>query len=160
MVDSVDQITPELLHRHGARGVLVDIDDTLLAAAAEALEPSASEWLGRLKQAGFPIVLLSNGERGRVRRLADELGVRALHLAGKPFGFAFRRALVLLGTPAASTAMIGDQLFTDVLGANAAGLTSILVRPLSPGKLPHTRLARVVERMILKGGARGRPVHR
>jgi uncharacterized protein len=56
--------------------------------------------------------------------------------------------------------MVGDQLFTDVLGANCAGLTSILVRPLTPGPAPHTRVARRLERLILSGGDRGRPVDR
>ncbi len=160
MVDSVCQVTPDLLRSRGVKGVLVDVDDTLLAASADVLTGEVEVWLRGLAAHGFPVVLLSNGERGRVRALADRLGVAGLPMSGKPLRAAFRRALALTGTAATESAMVGDQLFTDVVGANLAGLTSILVRPLSPGKLPHTRFARVLERMILKGGARGRPIDR
>lgn len=159
MVDSVCDVTPSLLRAHGVAGVLVDVDDTLLASTSDTPLAQVDAWLAELLHAGFPVVLLSNGERGRVERLARRLGIPGLHLSGKPFGHAFRRALRLLGTSPAQTAMVGDQLFTDVLGANLAGLVSVLVRPLSPGKLPHTRAARLLERMVL-GGERGRPVHR
>ncbi len=160
MVASVHQVDAELLMSLGVKGVVVDLDDTLLAAADDALDPSVEAWLTGLKRAGFPVLILSNGERRRVAAVAARLGVDAMALSGKPFARAFARALRRLGTPASATAMVGDQLFTDVLGANLAGMRSILVQPLSPGKLPHTRMVRHIERMILRGGERGRPVHR
>lgn len=160
MVESVHQVDAELLRDLDVRAVMVDLDDTLLPASAEGLDASVEAWLAGLRRCGFPVVILSNGERSRVASAASRLGVHGLSLAGKPFWWAFRRALRMLGTPRRATAMIGDQLFTDVLGANLAGVTSILVRPLSPGKLPHTRMVRRLERMILRGGERGRPVHR
>ncbi len=160
MVTSVDQVDAELLRGLGVRGVMVDLDDTLLAATEDAPDPSVDVWLADLQRSGFRIVILSNGERRRVAAVAARLGVEAIALSGKPFARAFARALARLGTPAVATAMVGDQLFTDVLGANLAGLVSILVQPLSPGKLPHTRMVRHLERMILRGGERGRPVHR
>lgn len=159
-VDSVVDVTPTLLRRHGVRAVLVDLDDTLIASNAEALSSDAEGWLRGLLSAGITVGILSNGERRRVARLGTALGIPAFALAGKPFAFAFRRGLAALGSTPADTAMVGDQLFTDVLGANCAGLTSILVRPLTPGKLPHTRIARRLERRILSGGSRGRPVDR
>jgi uncharacterized protein len=159
-VDSVLDVTPALLERHGVRAVLVDLDDTLIASNAEALSADAEGWLRSLLAAGIAVAILSNGERQRVARLGAQLGVPAFALVGKPFAFAFRRGLAALGSVPAATAMVGDQLFTDVLGANCAGLTSILVRPLTPGKLPHTRVARRIERRILSGGTRGRPVDR
>ncbi len=160
MVDGVHQVTAELLAELGVLGVLIDLDDTLLPSTGDALDAASEAWLRGLQRAGFPIVILSNGERGRVARLAEHFGIEALALSGKPLRSAFRRALGLLGTPPERTAMIGDQVFTDVLGANLSGLVSILVRPLTPGKLPHTRWVRHLERMILRGGERGRPVHR
>jgi uncharacterized protein len=160
LVDSVLDVTPTLLHERGVRGVLLDLDDTLVASNADVPTAEAESWLRDLMAAGFRIVILSNGERGRVALLAERLGVPAFALVGKPFWFAFRRGLAELGTPRAATAMVGDQLFTDMLGANLAGLTSILVRPLTPGKLLHTRAARRLERMILSGGDRGCPVDR
>jgi uncharacterized protein len=160
MVASVHQVDAELLTSLGVQGVMVDLDDTLLAAADEALDPSIDVWLAGLRDAGFPVLILSNGEPRRVALVARRLGIDAMALSGKPFTRAFSRALARLGTPASATAMVGDQLFTDVLGANLAGMRSILMQPLSPGKLPHTRMVRHLERMILRGGERGRPVHR
>jgi uncharacterized protein len=159
-VESVCDVTPELLQGLGVRGVLLDLDDTLVASDAEGPTPEAEAWLTSLTDAGIEVVILSNGERSRVRLLAERLGLRAFALVGKPFWFAFRRGLAALGTPRSATAMVGDQLFTDMLGANLAGLTSILVRPLTPGKLLHTRAARRIERMILQGGERGSPIDR
>lgn len=160
MIDAVHDATPEFLQRHGLEAVMVDLDDTLIAAREEALTGSFRAWLETLRDAGIPVLILSNGQRERVRRWSQELGVEGLALAGKPFAWAFRRGLARLGTAPHKTAMIGDQLFTDVLGANLIGLRSILVRPLSPGGLPHTRAARRLETLILRGGPRGRSFHR
>jgi len=159
-VTSVTDVTPALLARLGVQGVLVDLDDTLVASDADDLSAEAEAWVASLRDAGIEVAILSNGERARVRRLGERIGVPAFALVGKPFAFAFRKGLAALGTPREATAMVGDQLFTDVLGANCAGITSILVRPLTPGKLPHTRAARRLERLILSGGSRGSPVDR
>ncbi|MDF1522640.1 MAG: YqeG family HAD IIIA-type phosphatase [Trueperaceae bacterium] len=147
------------LRERGVRGLLIDADDTLVVRDGPPLEDTLA-WLDAVRAAGIAVALLSNGSRGRVAELGASLGVPAFALSGKPFGFAFRRGLRALGTDAASTAMIGDQLFTDVLGANCAGLTSVLVTPLSPGRHAHTRAARRLERWVLAGGERGRPLDR
>lgn len=164
VVTSAHDATPELLASHGVSAVMVDLDDTLIASnaigAGASISGETREWLAELRAAGLPVVLLSNGQRLRVEECCRELGVEGFHLAGKPFWWAFRRGLQRLGHPASKTAMIGDQLFTDVLGANLTGMFSILVRPLSPGKLPHTRAARYIERLILGGGGHGRSVDR
>lgn len=150
-VASVHEVTPSLLAEAGIRALLVDVDDTLLSSRAERLDPAIVDWFASLKAAGVPVAILSNGSQARVAEIAAEVGVLALSLAGKPFRVAFRRGLKLLGdVEPGKTAMVGDQLFTDVFGARQAGLMTILVDPLSPGKLPHTRLARRLERLVLK----------
>ena len=156
VVTSVTEVTPDFLHALGVRAVLVDLDDTLLAAGSDLLEPLFTVWLESLRLAQIPVAILSNGAHARVVRWAAELGLEGLPLTGKPRGRAFRRGLEKLGTPARETAMVGDQLFTDVLGANRAGMVSVLVTPLSPGKLPHTRVLRHLEALLLKRFA-GRP---
>jgi HAD superfamily phosphatase (TIGR01668 family) len=160
VVQAAHDATPELLEGYGVRAVMVDLDDTLMASNESAIGDGTREWLAALRGAGMPVLLLSNGERERVERCCADLGIEGFHLAGKPFWWAFRRGLKRLARPAGETAMIGDQLFTDVLGANLAGMLSILVRPLSPGKLPHTRAARYLERLILRGGGHGSTVDR
>lgn len=149
VVTSVTEVTPEFLHTRSVRAVMVDLDDTLLPSGSDSLEPPLRGWLESLSRAGIPVVILSNGTHARVARSARELGVVGLPLMGKPLGRAFQRGLVQLGTSARETAMVGDQLFTDVLGANLAGLVSVLVTPLSPGK-PHTRVLRHLEQRLLK----------
>lgn len=150
IVKSVTEVTPEFLRALGVRAVMVDLDDTLIASGSELLEPPFRVWLGSLVEAGVPVVILSNGENARVARWSRDLGVRGLALVGKPFRRAFRRGLELLGSDPHDTAMVGDQLFTDVLGANLVGLTSVLVSPLSTGRLPHTRALRHLERRLLR----------
>ncbi|MEX2534658.1 MAG: YqeG family HAD IIIA-type phosphatase [Trueperaceae bacterium] len=160
VVPAAQDVTPELLNLYGVKAVMVDLDDTILASSETQLGESVRHWLASLHDAGMPVAMLSNGARDRVERSCQELGIDGHHLAGKPFWWAFQRGLKRLGYKAGETAMIGDQIFTDVLGANLAGMVSVLVRPLSPGRLPHTRAARYLERWILQGGGHGRPVDR
>lgn len=160
VVSFAHDATPELLSDYGVKAVMVDLDDTILASNEWDLEDGIRDWLTSLRDAGLPVALVSNGSRERVERCCRELDIEGFHLAGKPFWWAFSRGIKRLGYGASETAMIGDQLFTDVLGANLAGMVSVLVRPLTPGKLPHTRAARYLERWILQGGGHGRPVDR
>lgn len=139
---------------------MVDLDDTLIASNSSEIGNDTRRWLAELRDNGLPVLLLSNGERGRVERCCDDLGIEGFHLAGKPFWWAFRRGLARLGRSPEETAMIGDQLFTDVLGANLTGMLSVLVRPLTPGKHIHTRAVRHLERRILRGGGHGRSIDR
>ena len=161
-VQAVHDVTPHLLQRYDLRAVMVDLDDTLVASGKDELNGDFRTWVESLHGADIPILILSNGHKTRVGHWAKTLEVQGLHLVGKPFPYGFRRGLRVLGTGAEETAMIGDQLFTDVLGANLLGMTSILVTPLSPGGLVHTRLARRVERFILgiSGGGRDRSIDR
>jgi uncharacterized protein len=149
-IKMVTELTPERLKEHGIRALLVDLDDTLVASNSARMGLAFRQWVRALKAAGITIMLLSNGKPERVRRWAQVLGVEGLSLVGKPFRFAYERGLKRLGTLPGETAMVGDQLFTDVLGANALGIKSILVTPLSTKGLPHTRLARKLERYILE----------
>ena len=159
VLDSAHEATPELLRSLGVRAVLVDLDDTLVPSGGGASHPACAPWFESLRAAGIRSLILSNGTRARVAACCESFGTEGFPLVGKPFGFAYRRGLARLGTRPSETAMIGDQLFTDILGANLAGLVTILVRPLTPGGLPHTRAVRRLERLIL-GGDHGRPLDR
>lgn len=160
IVESATDVDPRLLRERGIRGVMVDVDDTLLASTEDRISREHAVWIEGLRAEGFPLVLLSNGEPQRVARFAEQLGVSGFSLAGKPFPHAFRKGLEALDLPPGAVAMIGDQVFTDVVGANLAGVTSILVRPLSAGKWLHTRLARYLERLVVRGGDYGGSIHR
>lgn len=157
VVTAVHEVTPELLREHGLTAVMVDLDDTLVASTGVAsagtgladMDARFTAWALSLRESGIPLLILSNGTTARVKHYAALLDIQGFAMVGKPSLRAFRRGLELLGTSPRQTAMVGDQLFTDVLGANLAGMTSILVEPLSAGRLPHTRLLRRLERMIL-----------
>lgn len=159
-VASVTDVTLDWLRSRHVRGVLVDADDTLVTRADGPVDPAFVTWLRALRDAGLKVAVLSNGNRQRVVALGAELGIPAFALSGKPLSIAFRRGVKALGTTPATTAMVGDQLFTDVLGAKWAGLVSVLVTPLTPGRHAHTRAARRLERWVLSGGDRDRPVDR
>jgi uncharacterized protein len=149
-IKTVLELTPERLQSQGIRALLVDLDDTLVASNSLRMRLGFRRWVALLKAANIRVVLLSNGKPERVARWAQVLGVEGLPLVGKPFRFAFQRGLKRLGTLPSETAMVGDQLFTDILGANLLGIKSILVTPLSSKGLPHTRLARKLENIILR----------
>lgn len=159
-IDRVEQLTATRLARYGLGGLLLDLDETLLPAAADLPTPSVIAWSAAVRAAGVRLAIVSNGRPSRVARVADALGISGRALVGKPWPSAFRRALRDLDLGPAETAMVGDQLFTDVAGARAAGLRAILVTPLSSDGLPHTRALRRLESAILRGGDHGRPVHR
>ncbi|MDZ7800372.1 MAG: YqeG family HAD IIIA-type phosphatase [Trueperaceae bacterium] len=159
-VEHVRCLTPAVLGAHGLRGLLLDLDETLQAADASTPSEEVRAWTDGMRRAGIALAIVSNGTRARVAAAREALDVPALALAGKPRRRAYQRGLDLLGRDPAEVAMVGDQLFTDVLGAHSAGLGTVLVTPLTKGGLPHTRALRVLERAVLKGGEHGRPVHR
>ena len=153
---TVDEITPEWLRSQGITAVLVDADDTLVPGDNRPVASAAVKWVAKLKQAGIAVAILSNGTPARVAALAEHLGVIAFALAGKPFPVAFRRALKAIDRQPHETTMVGDQLFTDILGARWAGLHTILVTPLTRGRHAHTRAIRRLEAWALRERGRVR----
>jgi len=109
------------------------------------------EWAAGLRERGFSVCLVSNNWHERVHHVASELGFDLVDKAIKPLPFAFRQALRLENATAKEAAVIGDQLFTDILGGNMLGMRTILVAPLSATDLPHTLLLRRLEALVLKG---------
>ena len=137
------------LRRSGIRGIILDLDNTIVNWNDTRVHCKARAWIEEARRLGMRICLASNAVRaGRVSQVARSLDVPALTRAGKPFPRAFRRAMIQLGTEPHSTCAVGDQIFTDILGANWAGLTTVLVSPLSPRESPHTRLIRLIERPL------------
>ncbi|WP_297853726.1 YqeG family HAD IIIA-type phosphatase [Meiothermus sp.] len=147
---SVMEITPEWLQVRGLRALLLDLDNTLVPYKTYGEAPrDLLEWLQTLKDAGIQIMLVSNGSRGRVRYWCERLGVLGFGPAGKPW-FGFRKALRQLALSPREVAVVGDQLFTDVLGGNLIGAYTILIPPLSKRELGYTRLVRKLERWVLQ----------
>ncbi|MDV6373099.1 YqeG family HAD IIIA-type phosphatase [Deinococcus arenicola] len=157
LIDDIQSITPEFLARRGLRGLLLDLDNTLVPYGSyeEAAAAGMFRWARELRDSGTLLYLLSNATGRRAAFWLERLGLAGVSLAGvglagKPHPRAYRRALAELGLPAHQAGMVGDQLFTDVLGGNLCGMHTILVRPIVNNSLPHTRVARQLERAVLR----------
>ncbi len=132
------------------KAVLLDLDNTLVPYKTYGEPPEGVvEWLQTLKQAGFQVMLVSNGSRRRVRYWGEKLEVPGFGPAGKPW-LGFRKALRRLALTPCEVAVVGDQLFTDVLGGNLIGAYTVLVPPLSKREMGYTRLVRRLERWVLQ----------
>lgn len=147
-VDSTYQIEFERLYDEGYRGIIFDIDNTLVPHGAPADE-RARGLFARLKRLGYSCVLLSNNKEPRVKSFNDAVGVIYIHKAGKPKVAGYERAMALMGTDRSNTLFVGDQIFTDVYGANRAGIRTILVKPIHPKEEIQIVLKRRLERIVL-----------
>lgn len=150
LIANLEEITVEVLERHNLKAIIVDLDNTILPWRGKDIPDRIIQWFKQNKQAGIKFCIVSNNSNRRVSRLAGELGVPAISRAIKPRRKNFRRALLVLGTAPENTAVVGDQIFTDVLGGNRMGLFSILVSPINKYEFIGTRLVRKLEKIILK----------
>ena len=147
-MDSAYQIEFARLYQEGYRGVIFDIDNTLVPHGAPADE-QAKALFSQLKELGYQCCLLSNNKEPRVKMFNDEVQVQYIFKAGKPKVSGYERAMELMGTDQKTTLFIGDQLFTDVWGAKRSGIKSILVRPIYPKEEIQIVLKRRLEWIVL-----------
>ncbi len=138
----------EGLRKKGYQGLLFDIDNTLVPHGAPASQQAIALFT-RLKRLGFRCLLLSNNKRARVESFNRDVKVSFIERAGKPSVKAYRKAMQMLGTDETNTICIGDQLFTDIWGANRAGIRTILVKPIHPKEEIQIVLKRIPEKLVL-----------
>ncbi len=138
----------EKLYKEGYRGILFDIDNTLVEHGADAT-PRAIELFTRLKGIGFQTCLISNNSDERVRRFNKDIGANYIHKANKPATKNYYKATKIMGTHIDNTVFVGDQLFTDVYGANRVGMLTYLVKPIHPKEEIQIVLKRKLERIVL-----------
>ncbi|MHC2182345.1 HAD superfamily phosphatase (TIGR01668 family) [Paenibacillus sp. PvR052] len=130
-VNSIYEIALNELWEQGYRGIITDLDNTLVGAKAPLATPELIDWLKVVGQVGFQVVVVSNNQRTRVTKFAEPLSLPFIYRAKKPTSASFRKALHMMNLRAEETVVIGDQMLTDVLGGNRMGLFTILVRPIS-----------------------------
>ncbi|MDR2493124.1 MAG: YqeG family HAD IIIA-type phosphatase [Coriobacteriales bacterium] len=135
----------------GVKTVILDIDNTLVPRGTSGIPPSVSDWVQGLKTAGMRICLVSNNWHRVVFSYARQLDVPLVYKAMKPAPFSFLRAIRKAEGRRASTLVIGDQLFTDVLGAHLLGMRAVLVLPQVSQDLRHTLLLRRLEQRFMRG---------
>jgi HAD superfamily phosphatase (TIGR01668 family) len=149
-VDSVYEIVLAELWNKGVRGIITDLDNTLVGAKVPLATPELVEWLKQVQKLGFKVVIVSNNHKTRVTSFCEPLGIPFIYRAKKPTNSAFRRALSIMHLKAEQVAVLGDQMLTDVLGGNRMGLYTILVQPIAPADEGFmTRINRRLEKVAL-----------
>jgi HAD superfamily phosphatase (TIGR01668 family) len=149
-LDSVLEVDAGRLRSAGRTGLLLDLDCTLKDYHARCIGPAVLAWARAVQKAGIRLCLLSNGRPARVEPYARALQVPFVAKAFKPLPYGCRTALRTLNLRPDETAIVGDQLFADVLAGRLAGLFTILVRPTSPAEPLWTRVKRPLERRVLR----------
>jgi len=148
---AINQIDPDELRERGIRGAIVDLDNTLVGFRALVPLEEDALWVARAKRAGVNVLVLTNNGTPWAAGVAKDLGVPCIPRARKPLPHGFRRALKVLELEPREAVVIGDQLFTDVLGAKLAGLDVILVDPLVRHDPWNTRPLRWIESIVMRG---------
>lgn len=149
-LDSVIELTPERLRTWNIRSLLLDVDCTLKHYRSQELPPDISRWIDIVKAAGIGLCLVSNGRGPRIRRFAETVRIPFVAPAMKPLPFGLRKAVRLMHFEKKTTAMVGDQVFADLLAGKLAGLFTVLITPLSPEQEPwFSRIKRPFEKLVL-----------
>lgn len=128
----VMDLTPEFLSGLGVRALLLDVDNTIASYTSHQPIPGAVEWAKAMSEAGFRVVIVSNNFQKRVAPFAARFGLGFISFAMKPLPFGYLKACSLLRVKRRECAIIGDQIFTDVVGANLCGMRSVLLEPIEP----------------------------
>lgn len=138
----------EKLYEDGYRGVIFDIDNTLVPHGAP-VDERARKLFRRLEEIGFASCLISNNQEARVKMFNKDIQTNYIYNAHKPSTKNYIRAMEIMGTTRDTTLFVGDQLFTDVWGAKRAGIHNILVRPIHPKEEIQIVLKRRLEKIVL-----------
>lgn len=130
MADSVMELSPKWLKQRGIELLLLDFDNTLLSYSSSVPSKELLAWIGDLKRQGILIAVVSNSYKDRVPQFCREFDIPCIRKANKPSVRGILEAMKTMGVPSEKTALAGDQIFTDVLGANRSGILSILISPV------------------------------
>jgi hypothetical protein len=148
-VGAVYELSPSRLRAWGIEALMLDLDNTLVVWGETSPPPVVRDWVLELHRSRIPACVVSNSLSRRARAAAATLDLPLAEGVFKPSSAKLRRALVILGTLPSQTAMVGDQLFTDVLAGNRLGVPTVLTDPLTPRESIRTRALRLLERRIL-----------
>lgn len=150
--ESIFKINIEDLKESGIKGMIVDIDNTIVPWNDKKLSDEVFNWFKNLIEEGFRLCLISNGMTKRVEYFSNQLDIPAIGTAVKPRKKAFKKALKILGLRKEKIAVVGDQIFTDVLGGNRMGFMTILVDPLNKNEFITTKIMRFIEKIVFNRG--------
>lgn len=136
--DTILHLTPDLLKQHGLKGLVLDVDETLVPFRMAQVSEELLPWVEDVRQVASLWLVSNNISEARIRRIGKSLDLPYISGAGKPSRRKLRRAVEAMGLPVEQIGMVGDRLFTDVLAGNRLGLFTVLVEPmLAPDQLPR-----------------------
>ncbi len=148
--ERVTDISPDLLKSLGVKALLLDVDNTLATYTSHTPSQGSLEWVRAMEDAGFRMMIISNNFKERVSSFGAMFGLDTLSFAIKPLPVGYLRAARRLGVRCRECAVIGDQIFTDIIGANLCRMKSILLRPIEPEEGFTFKARRFLERGLRK----------
>lgn len=131
MTDALTDLTVEFLSERGIRLLMLDFDNTIVPYTTNIPEPEMEQWLKTVTASNIPVCVVSNSHNDRVKVFCKSYGIDCITHSKKPFPKGIRQCLKKYGMKPEDCALVGDQIFTDTLGANSAGVRSILVKPIN-----------------------------
>lgn len=146
---SISDIDADFFKKNNIKNVILDIDNTLVPYTIPTPDTKASDFFVRLANENIKVCLVSNNNKMRVEKFNEIHNFDAFHRACKPLTGAIRRALRCMQAEKNETALIGDQVFTDVLGGNCAGITTVLVEPIEGKESAFFNFKRKWEKRVL-----------
>jgi HAD superfamily phosphatase (TIGR01668 family) len=150
IVDKFQDIKLNILAENGIKGIILDIDNTLVPQHMKEADENAVKWIEMVKSSGFKVCIVSNATKKRVIKFNEKLKLYAIHRAFKPGSGAFLKAARLMNLPPDRIAVVGDQIFTDIYGGNRVNMYTILVKPIHENEPFFVRLKRYPEKLVLK----------
>jgi len=150
IVDSIYDIKLDFLKEQGIKAIIADLDNTLVPWRSSEVNDEQLQWVGNARSCGLKVAIVSNNTYSRVDDVSSKLGVIALSAAFKPRRSPFRLIASHFSLRPAEIAVVGDQLFTDILGGNRCGMYTILVKPMSKQEIIGTKFMRLVEKIFLR----------
>ncbi len=133
----------------GVKALLLDVDNTMSTHGGQILTEGLTEWIEQMQQNGVKLIVLSNAKKSRVQPFAEKISLPFIHLGLKPLPFGYFRAAKALGEKCKVVAIVGDQLFTDMLGGWFSGTKKILLTPILLEDKPSFKIRRRLEKILL-----------
>lgn len=149
-LNGITDITLELLNKYDIKALLLDIDNTMSTHHGTILTEGLTEWIKKMQENGIKLMVLSNSERFRVEPFAARIGLPFVSSACKPLPTGYLKGVKALGEKRKNVAIVGDQIFTDVLGGNTTGVKTILLTPIKPEDGWSFKVRRKLEKKLYK----------
>lgn len=149
-LERVTDISVELLKKYNIKALILDVDNTLSTHHGQVLTDGLQKWLSYMKENEIKLMVLSNSKKKRVEPFANKIDLDFISLGLKPLPFGYIRAIRALSVERKNAAIVGDQIFTDVLGGNALGIKTILLTPIKEEKMWSFRVRRSIEKKLFK----------